>query len=202
MANEKLLKSLKTVRGIVKFMKIMTIIAAVIVLIAVVSATLSEEFIVFALKNSSMAELDMLFGVADITPEDIVPMVHASVIPALVSTVISYIYLKKGEGVLGKMIDENVFAASYGSEIRQIGKLFIIEIIVTYVVSVITMFMLVPHHGSSVSLNIEGFFIAAFIYLASYLMDHAYENMKKDESYVSDQVVYTPPMVGDGRGNY
>ncbi|MBR6800865.1 MAG: hypothetical protein IKM61_03855 [Eubacteriaceae bacterium] len=197
MTNVKLLKSLKTARGIVKFMKVMTIIGAVVVLIAVVSTTLSEDFIVYALKNSSTAELDMLFDAADIAPEDIVPMVQAAVIPALVSTVICYLYLKKGETVLGKMIDESVFAPSYGSEIRQIGKLMVIEIIVTYVVSVITMFMFVPAQGSSVSLNIEGFFIVAFVYLASYLMDHAYEITKKDE-YTEPQVIYSEPMIGDG----
>ncbi len=196
--NEKLRKSLKTTLGIVKFMKVMVVIAFIFAVIMILALPTLGNLLAYVINSGSAPELEVLFG--GVSADALTDVMRAVMIPALASLVITFIYTKKAQELLRRMNEEAVFAAGYGNDIRSIGKLMIIEIVGGYILTMISMMIFAPQGGtSSVSFNVSGLFTVAFVYLASYLMDHAYNASKKDEVSEESHVVYIEPMIGDGR---
>lgn len=203
MNNEKLTKSLSTIHTILKIMKVLTIIA--IVLMGILSlalpsmGTIIVQSLEIAAKESGEALDAQMISMIEGGKDVVVGALMVAFIAGIVSAVISVMYLSKGVKLVGRMRTEAIFAQGYGDELRRIGKLIIIQFVATIAATIVLTFIFAPEMGSTMlSFNISTIIIAAFVYLASYLMDYAFENMKKDEVIAESQVVYVEPMIGDG----
>ncbi len=202
MANEKLTKSLSTVHTILKIMKVFTIIgivALVIVTLALPSlGVIFVEVMNMAIQESGEVLDAETMAVINGLQDGLYGVFMIALVAGVVSSVISYMYITRGVKLVGKMRNESIFAPTYGDELRGIGKFMIIQFFITLAVTVLMTVFYAPEMGTTtLSFNFNTLITAAFVYLASYLMDHAYENMKKDE-YIEPQTVYVEPMIGDG----
>ncbi len=203
MANEKLTKSLKLVHTILKIERVLLIIGIVLCCLVTFAwsgiATLLEyAFHSGELGSAELAEINALFGT--VSAEDITSLGYMMFIPAIISSVFAFMYTTKGVKLLERMRTGGIFRREYGEDIRGIAKLMIISMAVSFVAAFVLMLIMAPQAGtSSLSFNLNGLVMAAFLYMASYLMDAAYENkIKADSAEYNDTAVYSQPMIGDG----
>jgi len=204
MKDEKLLKSLKTVHTIIKIMKVFCIIAAVLIAIVTLALPSFGDIIVqvieMSLRESGEYVDPAVMAELAAVKDSLVKVLMAAGVTSVVSLVITFMYTKKGEILVKNMREKSLFAKGYGQEMRSIGKLMVTEVAVSTVLMMVLIFILAPDFtGSSFSININLLITSSFVYLASYLMDHAYEASVRNEVPAEPEAVYIEPMIGDGR---
>ena len=169
-------KSIIMAHNILRILRVCLVIGGVMIIIVAIAFPSLWRFVSVMIKSHAIdtAYTKELIAMG----EYIVPYMYSVFIPAILGMVISFVCLKWGIGVLGGMREGRIFAEEYGPTLRRISKFMIIQVFAVFVLTIVLLFMFAPQaiEGSTtiVSLNLGGLIVAAFVSLASYLLDYGY----------------------------
>ncbi|MBE6038200.1 MAG: hypothetical protein E7218_03235 [Anaerofustis stercorihominis] len=185
MDNVKLNKSVILVHNLLRIMRAFCVVAGVIMVLVMISFPGIWEFTQVMLSNPSYsigmepALLNQLLEMKD----RVAPYFCSMIATGILGIVVEFFYLKTLISVVGEMRDGAIFAEHYGTELRKVVKLIIIQIVATFVLGTVLTFVFAPelmqNPSASITFNFNGLFTAAFVYFASYILDYGYYQSTK-----------------------